>query len=508
MLPFQNLILPDKESTFPVFRQITDKLIGLVREGLLQPGIFLPGTRQMAEMLCVNRKTIIKVYEEMLAENWLESVTRKGYRVIPELPLIKPRTFQPKASSFLSQKDFDYQEINTAVNFTAERKLKYSDILVDDGYPDPRLSPYREMNRVYSDQTSNMGTKQLLPNRPQGGLKDLKDCTSAMLNDSRGLNISANEIVITRGGQMPLYLAATVLIKKGDLVAVGEINDPLANEILEHAGARLLRIKMDADGLDLDHLEEILKTRRIKMLYLVPHSHYPTTIVMSGERRLELIRLMKIYDFWVVEHDLGYDFDFSNSPILPLASAGHSGKLIYISAFDRIISSSIRLGYLVACPEIISRVAHLQGLIDQHGDVQMENMLSRMIRSGDFNRHITKSKKLYAQRCEFLSTLLETRMGRFVRFNRPKGGMALWLNFEKSFPLESFIRETAANGLYLEATRFCSNYTSSFNSLRFGFASLTEKELEKAVDIMLRVCVKIVNKQKMANNLDAILVVH
>jgi len=497
MLPFQNLILPDKDSAFPVFRQITDQLIGLVQEGLLQPGIFLPGTRQMAEMLSVNRKTIIKVYEEMMAQDWLESVTRKGYRVIPELPLIKPRTFQPKNSAFLSHSGFDYRQLNTTVSFSGERKLKFSDILVDDGYPDPRLSPYREMNRVYSDQTSTSGTKHLLPSRPQGGLKELKDSTSAMLNDSRGLNISANEIVISRGGQMPLFLAATVLIERGDLAAVAEINDPLANEIMEHAGAKLLKIKMEADGIDLFHLEETLKTNRIKLLYLVPHHHYPTTNVMSGDKRLELLRLMKLYDFWVIEHDLGYDFDFSNSPILPIASADHGGKLIYISSFDRIISRSIRLGYLVACPEIISSAIHLQGLIDQHGDVQMENMLSRMIKTGDFQRHISKSKKIYAQRCEFLSELLETRMEHLVHFERPKGGMALWLDFGKEFPMENFIRKTAENGLYLEATQFCSKYKSGFNTLRFGYASLTEKELDRAVDIMFKVSLQLTSRMQM-----------
>jgi len=487
MLPFQNLISTDKESAFPVFRQITDKLIDLVQQGFLKPGIYLPGTRQMADILHVNRKTIIKVYEEMLLENWVEAVSRKGYRVTLDLPITKPRSFQPKTSYFLAKRETETLGRGKPQNFIGEQRLKYSDILVDDGYPDSKLSPYKEMNRIYSDPTSITAMKHLLPAKPEGGLKVLKAALSSMLNDSRGLNISENELIITRGGQMPLYIAIKLLIKPGDIAAVAEINEPGINEILEHSGASLLKLKMDQQGIDIAELEEILKTKKIKVLYLAPHNQYPTTIVMSPERRMGLIRLMNLYGFWVIENDMGYDFDFSNRPILPMASADHGGRLIYIGCFDRIISSSIRLGYLIACPEIIQMAAHFQGLIDQHGDVQMESMLGRMISSGDYNRHIIKAKKVYSERCELLCKLLETTFGNVVRFSKPTGGMAVWLIFRPGFPLEQFIAESAVKGLFLQGTRFSSVPGAFANCLRFGFASLNQKEIQRAVEIMTEV---------------------
>jgi len=484
MLPFKNLILTDKQSVFPVFRQISDRLITLVQEGLLKPGIFLPGTRQMAEILHVNRKTIIKVYEELMVQNWLEAVSRKGYMVSRELPEIKPRSFQPRPSYFLPRREPGIDRLERPIVFSGEQQLRYSDILVDDGSPDPRLSPYREMNRVYSDQTTETATKHLLPSKPEGGLRSLKSAVSTMLNDSRGINISESDLIITRGGQMPLYIAVKLLIKPGDLAAVPEINEPKVNSLLEDAGAELVHLKMDQEGIDVDHLEEVLRFKKLKVLYLSPHNHYPTTSVMSAERRSALVRLMNLYGFWVIENDMGYDFDFSNRPILPLASADHGGRLIYIGCFERIVSSSIRLGYLVACPEIIQLAAHFQGLIDNHGDVQMEMMLNRMIISGEFNRHIIKSKKLYAQRCDLLSDRLEACLGNVVRFTRPKGGMAIWLVFNPSFALDSFITECAKAGLYLQGARFCHEPGLLRNCLRFGFASLSDKEISRAVEIM------------------------
>jgi GntR family transcriptional regulator/MocR family aminotransferase len=475
MLPFQTLIATSKESPLPIFRQITDRLVELVRAGMLKPGVFLPGTRQMGELLLVNRKTVIKVYEELLAQNWLESEPRKGYRVTANLPETRPRSFQPGPSYF--QKNYKYQQ-NVMPHLDGEQRLKFSDILIDDGYPDPRLSPYREMNRVYSEQTTVTAQKQLLPYRPQGGLRTLKSAASELLNDSRGLNISSDEIVITRGGQMPLYITASVLIKPGDKIAVAEINDPMASQILEHAGGELIRIRHCEDGIDLDDLEKTLQIHRITLLHIQPHNQYPTGAVMSAEKRRKLLALIRTYNFWVIEEDLGYDFDFESKPILPLASADHGGKLIYIGNFDRTISRSIKLGFLIACPEILARASYLQGLMDHHGEVEMETMLCKMIISGDFDRHLIKSKKLYNQRCNILCEQLMAKLGHVLSFSRPKAGLGLWLKFRENFPLDKFLKATSRQGLFWEYGHHVDN------SLRFGFASLSEKDIKRAVEIM------------------------
>ncbi|XHR97111.1 PLP-dependent aminotransferase family protein [Mucilaginibacter sp. UC70_90] len=486
MLPYHNLIVIDKRNQLPVYRQITNRLISLIREGLIPPGTFFPGTRQMAEFITVNRKTIINAYEELMTEDWIEPVDRKGYRVTPKLPVIKPRSFQPR-NSFSSPDNIC--SINLALQGVLQpehRATKSSDIVVNDGFPDPELAPFYEISKVYRDKATSSRIKQLMCLRDQGGLPLLKEATALFLNETRGLNIRKDDLVITRGAQMAIYIAATVLLTKGDHVVVTEPNYLYADQIIENAGARISKIGMDEEGPDLGQLEQILKKSPVKMLYIVPHLHHPTAITMSARRRQHLLQLIEQYGFYVIEDDYGYDFHYTNNPILPLASAPHGGKIIYIGSFTKLLAPSIRVGYMIAAPEIVKKAIDLKRLIDLRGDTFIEFMLAQMIINGDLVRHINRSNKLYARRCDFICDLLTKKLSHAVDFTRPLGGMAIWLRFKQEYPVNKIINDAAHAGLRMIGMSFRLPGNLNDNGIRFGFASLSEEDVAKAVDILTK----------------------
>lgn len=485
MLPFNNLILPDKESHFPVYKQITNRLINLIKEGMIPPGAFLPGTRQMAELLSVNRKTAINAYEELLMEEWIESIDRKGYRVIPELPVLKPRTFRPP-SHFIPT-DISSSRANTTqcVDQPQHRLTKSSDIVVNDGFPDPELAPFKDISKVYRDEGVSARIKQLMCLRDEGGLGLLKDAASVFLNETRGLNITREDIVITRGAQMAIYIAASVLLSKGDNVVVTEPNYIYANEVIENTGANIIKITIDHHGPNIDQLEQILKTTQIKLLYIVPNHHHPTTVTLSAARRLKLLQLIEHYGFYLIEDDYDYDLHFENNPTLPLACARHNGKIIYIGSFTKLLAPSIRVGYMIAAPEIVKKAINLRRLIDLRGDTFTEYMLSQMIINGDLSRHIKKSNRIYAQRCDFLCALLIKKLSHAIEFSKPLGGMAIWLKFRAKFPINKIIHNASHAGLCMIGMSFQQPGDPNDNGLRFGFASLSEEEMTKAVAILV-----------------------
>ncbi|GGA96737.1 MULTISPECIES: aminotransferase-like domain-containing protein [Mucilaginibacter] len=486
MLPYHNLIVIDKQNQLPVYRQITNRLISLIREGLIPPGTFFPGTRQMAEFITVNRKTIINAYEELMTEDWIESVDRKGYRVTPELPIIKPRSFQPP-NSFSSCDNMTARNLALQGGSQPEhRTTKSWDIVVNDGYPDPELAPFNEISKVYRDKATSARIKQLMCLRDQGGLPLLKEATALFLNETRGLNIRKDDLVITRGAQMAIYIAATVLLAKGDHVVVTEPNYRYADEIIENTGAHISKIGIDAEGPALDQLEQILKKSPVKMLYIVPHLHHPTTITMSAERRQQLLQLIERYRFYVIEDDYGYDFHYTNNPILPLASSPHGGKIIYIGSFTKLLAPSIRVGYMIAAPDIVKKATDLKRLIDLRGDTFIEFMLAQMIINGDLVRHINRSNKLYARRCDFICDLLTKKLSHAVEFTRPLGGMAIWLRFKRQYPVNKIINDAAHAGLCMIGMPFRLAGNPNDNGIRFGFASLSEEEISKAVDILVK----------------------
>lgn len=481
MLPFQNLIIPDRNKRFPIYKQITNRLISLIQEGTIQPGTYFPGTRQMAELLNVNRKTVVNAYEELLSQEWIEAIPRKGYRVIPVLPVIKPRSFQPK-NHFIPAAS----EGRISYPVAEVRAFTTEDIVVNDGFPDAGLAPFKEIGELYQDPEQSKIIKRLMALRDEGGLELLRQSTAVFLNETRGLNIGKTDILITRGAQMAIYIAATVLLKPGDNVVVSDPNYLFATEIMASTGANIITIPVDEEGIDMDHLEIVLQKQPVKLLYIVPHHHHPTTVTMSANRRLRLLELVEQYDFFVIEDDYDYDFHYKKSPILPLASASHNGKIIYIGSFTKLIAPSVRVGYLIAAPDIVKKAIYLRRLIDLRGDTFMEYMLAQMIINGDLTRHISKSNKLYAQRCDLICDLLTRKLSHAVEFTKPQGGMAIWLRFKDKYPVRKVIADAAHHGLLLIGTTFQKAGDLNDNSLRFGFASLTEKEMEGAVNILIK----------------------
>jgi GntR family transcriptional regulator/MocR family aminotransferase len=485
MLPFNNLILPDKESRFPLYKQITSRLISLIQEGMIPPGAFFPGTRQMAGLLSVNRKTVISAYGELLTQEWIESVYRKGYRVIPELPVIKPRSFHPQ-NNFLPAPAKRNDNVLSGTTQQLCRKAKSSDIIVNDGFPDLELAPFKELSKVYRDDSVSPGIKQLMCLRDQGGLGLLKEAASLFLNETRGLHITSEDMVITRGAQMAIYIAASVLLSKGDNVVVCEPNYIYANEVIENTGANVIKIAVDDDGADIDQLEHILKTTRVKLLYIVPHHHHPTTATLSPARRHKLLQLIERHGFYVIEDDYDYDFHYENSPILPLACSNHNGRIIYIGSFTKLLAPSIRVGYLIAAPEIVKKAINLRRLIDLRGDTFVEYLLAQMIINGDLGRHIKKSNKVYARRCDFICDLLTRKLSYAVEFTKPLGGMAVWLKFRPEFPVKKVLRDASHFGLSMMGMSFYQPGNPHHNGLRFGFASLSEEQITKAVMILVK----------------------
>lgn len=488
MLPYQSLINIEQHNGVPIYRQIANRLIALVQSGKIIPATYLPGTREMAGIINVHRNTIIAAYNELVLQGWAEAVPKKGYRIIPDLPIIKPRSFHPEPNFITAPEEdlSDYYD-RTSEHLYHGAGVGESKIIVNDGFPDIDLAPYEEIMKEYRRAIQGGSLKRMMSVRYEGGTPSLRSSICTFLNQSRGLNIGPDSVLITRGAQMAIYLAVSTLISPGDHMVVSDPSYFFADEIFRRKGAILNRVRVDQDGIDVDHLEEILQNNKIKLLYIIPHHHHPTTVTMSAPRRIKLLNLIEKYRLWVIEDDYDYDFHYQNSPILPLASADHGGRIIYIGSFTKILAPSFRVGYMIGNKNIIRQASAYRRLIDLRGDTIMETALSALIENGELNRHIKRCKKIYAKRCDRAAELLLSELGNRVDFQKPQGGMAIWLKFASNFPLGQVMSRAAQQGLLLAGSAYFQGDHTATNSLRFGFASLPDDELVEAVRILKRV---------------------
>ena len=490
MLPFKTLIIIDESSTIAVYRQIADCLIVLMKDGIIQPGTFLPSTREMAVLLDKHRNTIVAAYEELSTQDWIETLPRVGIRVALDLPLIKPRSFHDhgKNQTYSSPAKFSFRhDIPGPVQHIFP--LKRTSIIVNDGFPDADLAPFDSMLREYRKLMQGSKLKTLMYLKDFGGTQALKNSTVDFLNDSRGLNISTDNLLITRGAQMAIYLAAAMVIKPGDHVLVSDPSYYIADEVFKQLGANLIRIPVDEHGMDIEEVEKALKSTTISLLYIIPHHHHPTTVTMSQLRRTRLLELIKAYQLPVIEDDYDYDFHYSNSPVLPLASADHDSNVLYIGSFTKLLAPSCRIGYLIGATNFIIQATNFKRLIDLRGDTMMEEALSVIINSGELARHIKKSKKVYHERCDQTALLIADRLSHAVDFIKPQGGLALWLKFKAEYPLGDVIAKARSSGLLFTGSTYYEGADQKHNGIRFGFASLKESEMNRAVEILRKITI-------------------
>jgi GntR family transcriptional regulator/MocR family aminotransferase len=294
-------------------------------------------------------------------------------------------------------------------------------------------------------------------------------------------------MLITKGSQMGIYLAAQLLLNPGDYIAVGLSNYALADETFRHTGANLVRIPVDDKGMDVDHLEEVLEHKKIKAVYIIPHHHCPTTVTMGMERRLKLLMLAKEYRFAIIEDDYDFDFHYDNKPYLPLASIDHNQNVIYIGSVTKTFAPALRIGFMTGPSVFIEAAASLRELIDKQGDTLLEEAFAAMFDNGEMDRYFRKALKIYKQRRNLFCQILKSDFNDEIEFRIPEGGLAVWANFDKGVDLIKMSEDALKKHLYIDDGSFYKNESFSTNGMRMGFASLDENEMLQAFEILKKV---------------------
>jgi len=318
------------------------------------------------------------------------------------------------------------------------------------------------------------------------GVLKFRTVLSDYLNASRGLQTTFENILVTRGSQMALYLLSLVLFSKGDTVIVGETNYYYADHTFLMAGVQLARIKVDDCGIDVDAIEKLCLRKKIKALFITSHHHYPTTVTLSAARRIKLLSLAEKYGFIIIEDDYDYDFHYLSSPLLPLVSADNKGMVVYIGTLSKTVAPAIRTGYIVAPQNLITELTRVRQLVDCQGDPIMELALIEMFEEGHIKRHMKKAVLAYHKRRDFVCGLLQDSLSDIIDFKIPDGGLAIWAKFHKSVPLPPLSEKLKSQGLILSNGLIHNTSSATLNATRMGFGWMNEAEAEQAVDLLTK----------------------
>ncbi|MBS1528079.1 MAG: PLP-dependent aminotransferase family protein, partial [Bacteroidetes bacterium] len=364
-------------------------------------------------------------------------------------------------------------------------------IVINDGFPDTRLAPIELLVREYRRFGNYQFTSKYLMYGPEQGSENLRFELAKFLTETRGMQVSMENILITKGVQMAMYLTAQLLLKKGDTVIVPEPGYPTANEIFKYAGAQLAFAPVDEQGMDLGAVEDICKKKKVRLLYVIPHHHRPTTATLSSERRMQLLELAAKYRFAILEDDYDYDYHYTSSPVLPLASADYYGSVIYVGSFAKTIAPGIRVGFVAAPQNLVNQFARLRRMIDRQGEQLLEEALANLLRNGDIGRHLKKTNKIYHERRNAFCRLLKEQLGDHISFKIPDGGFAVWARYLDGINAREVAQKAAEMGLSLSNGEEYFYLSENTEFVRLGFASLNLEEQEEGVGILKRAVEKV-----------------
>ena len=308
------------------------------------------------------------------------------------------------------------------------------------GYPDPTLFPIEQLHKIYDDLLTPANASAL-QYTASDGTPELRALVAGRLT-ADGMPCAPADVLITQGGQQGLDLVAKLFIDPGDVIVCERptfLGALIAFNPCEPAYAS---VPMDDEGLDTDALEQVLRTtQRVKLIYTVPDFQNPTGRTMSLARRRRLVELADEFDVMVLEDTPYRELRYDGERLPSIKSLDTSGRVIHLGSFSKILAPGLRLGWVLAEPEIREKLSLLKLAADtQNGTLNMRAAAAYL--SGfDIEAHIAGMLPTYRHQRDLMLASIEEHFPAGVRWTRPDGGLFTWVTFPEGLDTAAFQRD-------------------------------------------------------------------
>ncbi|MBP1628302.1 MAG: GntR family transcriptional regulator [Holophagaceae bacterium] len=469
----------DPRASEPLALQLARLLAAEISRGRLAPGEALPGSRALAQSLGLSRHVVMSALWELEMEGWTASRHGSGTYVADVLPATFPASWgtRPAPQAAPENPPFELSSQLRPVSTLASGMLDLSE-----GYPDARLAPREALARGYQRALQRHGDDLLGKGEPRGN-QMLREQLAIHLRKWRGLTIQADNLLITRGIPMSLALL-TQALGKGDF-AMEDPGDPLVREALDLPGARLHPLPVDHEGLCPEALAALAQERSLAFVHLTPRRQVPTTVPLSPVRREQLAGLAQTHGFALVEEDTDAELTFLGEPSQPMAAAFPEGHVIHLGSLSQLLAPGLCLAYLVAPAGLVDRLARLRQRMDTQGDRVLEWAMADLIRDGDLERHLARTRKVLKQRREVLEQCVGEFLGPDFRLRASDGGQACWMETPPDLDLGAWAEACHRGGVKFHPPAARSGGLGP-SGIRLGFAHLDPSEIRAALETMGR----------------------
>lgn len=469
----------DPNDSMALFRQLEGQIREAIWQGQLVAGERLPSTRLLAKQLNIARNTVINAYEQLTVEGFIVTQHGSGTRVTEEYPpCSNTRAKSIKVSTAIQKINLSdrYQKLTSH-----ESSVSHSDNNPARPFranmPAYYEFPYTQWAQLLATRLRQQPRSWMEKNHPCG-YEPLRIAIADYLGVSRGLSTTSLQVIVTAGAQQAIELLAKVLINPGDIVCFEDPGYTHAAMVFELAGATIVTVPVDKDGLDVGVLKKTIHDA--KLIYITPANQFPLGVTLSQARRHELLQWAEEKGTIILEDDYNGEYRYQGRPLPTLHAMANDERVIYIGSFSKLLFPALRLGYMVVPKQLIEPLGTVRWLLDRHSPTLEQIVLTDFINQGHFSRHLRRMRVLYADRQQALIEAAKNYLQGIVKVHPLEGGLHLvgWL--EAGVTQKDLLAAASVAGIELMPTSLFNFKTPTKRGIIFGYAPYTIEQIHNS----------------------------
>jgi GntR family transcriptional regulator/MocR family aminotransferase len=463
----------DRRLALPLHRQIYEGYREAILEGRLRPRQRLPSTRTLAQDLAVSRVSVVTAFAQLVAEGYVESRVGAGTIVSAELPDaratragLRPVPARKGARRVHPSPLSPFDEPWSALR----GPFRLSEPALDE-------FPVALWSRLAARRVRRMPAQHMVYGDAMG-LRALREALAAHLRTFRSVACTADQIMIVSGSQQALTLTWRALLAPGEAAWLEEPGYHGARDAMLLAGAKIVPVPVDDDGLDVE--AGIRRADHARGVYVTPSHQYPLGVAMSVSRRMQLLDWACRRGAWIVEDDYDSEYRYDGRPLAALQGLDRDARVVYVGTFSKILFPALRVGYLVVPDDLVPHFRRLRAAMDIFPSPLTQATLAEFIAEGHFARHLRRMRRVYSERRRVLVAALERELGDVARVVGGHAGMHLVALLPPRTDDHGLALRAARSGLSVAPLSVC--YAGQPQAgMVLGFGSTRPREVTAAV---------------------------
>jgi DNA-binding transcriptional MocR family regulator len=476
------LIPIDASLTKPIYLQIADAITRMAVAGQLAPQTRLPSSRQLADTLRVHRSTIVNAYDELRARGVLLGLQGSGSYIAEGLvtEVRAERALTPPSQATHDQLLNDIFRLNVADGM----------ISLALGVPGDDMLPLEEFERHRLRVIRREGAHALGYVEPQGYV-GLRRAIARHVSQF-GIEASAEDVIITNGGQEALSLAIRALSVPGDAALIEQPAFFGMIRAMRHLGVTALGFEQGVHGPDWRSLETRLNSAvsHPRFAFVAPDYNNPTGLYWSASERHRFLRMMSDHDVTVIEDATYIDLRLDGASLPPLRALDPG--VVYIGTFSKALFPGIRAGYVIVNADadihLREQLVTLKMVASGAGESISQRALAEYLTSGDYDEHLERVRRIYRGRRDALLDACARHFPAGVTWSAPSGGYYLWVNVPDDRPVSDLYERALKHGYVIQPARtfYPEDVEGVPNAFRISYSTHAEPVLTRAMIVLGR----------------------